>query len=129
MNYIVTESSQNISPIGWHISAKQEFYNLQNFLGGMYVAGGKLKETGTAHWNANNVGATNETGFTALPGGELKSWDPVYDLLGFKGWFWSSSPGIDGGSHFYLALTSGSESVLRSDDPFGSSYSVRCIRD
>jgi uncharacterized protein (TIGR02145 family) len=129
MNYSTAEGSQGICPVGWHVPTNQEFYDLEIFLGGMYVAGGKLKETGTAHWNANNVGATNETGFTALPGGELESWGPVYGLLGYTAWFWSSSPGLIGGSHFYMYLSNGSETLHRMDDPFGSSYSVRCILD
>jgi uncharacterized protein (TIGR02145 family) len=129
MNYTGTEGSGGICPVGWHVPTNQEFYDLESFLGGMSVAGGKLKETGTEHWNANNVGATNETGFTALPGGELQSWGPVYGLLGIKAYFWSSSPGIDGGSHFYMALTNGSGTLYRNNDPFGSSYSVRCIHD
>jgi uncharacterized protein (TIGR02145 family) len=129
MNYTVTEGSRGICPEGWHIPTNQEFYDLENFLGGWLVAGGKLKETGTFHWNANNVGATNVTGFTALPGGELQSWGPVYGLLGIKAYFWSSSPGITGGSHFYMALENGDEKLYRSEEAFGSSYSVRCIHD
>ena len=129
MNYIDTEGSRGICPEGWHVPTNQEFYDLENFLGGWLVAGGKLKETGTAHWNTNNVGATNETGFTALPGGELQSWGPVYGQLGIKAWFWSSSPGITGGSHFYMSVENGEEKLYRSEEAFGSSYSVRCIHD
>jgi uncharacterized protein (TIGR02145 family) len=129
MNYNGTEGSRGICPAGWHVPTNQEFYDLEVFLGGMHVAGGKLKETGTEHWNANNVGATNETGFTALPGGQLQSWGPVYGLIRYTARFWSSSPGTVGGAHFLMSLTSGSETLYRTDDPFGSSYSVRCIRD
>ncbi len=129
MNYIDTEGSRGICPNGWHVPTNQEFYDLENFLGGWLVAGGKLKETGTTHWNANNVGATNETGFTALPGGELDSWGPVYGLLGIKAWFWSSSPGITGGSHFYMSVDNITEKLYRSEEAFGSSYSCRCIHD
>jgi uncharacterized protein (TIGR02145 family) len=129
MNYSETEGSRGICPYGWHVPTNQEFYDLENFLGGWLVAGGKLKETGTAHWNANNVGATNETGFTALPGGELQSWGPVYGMLGIKAYFWSSSPGITGGSHFYMSLENGFEKLWRSEEAFGSSYSCRCIHD
>jgi len=129
MNYTVTEGSRGVCPSGWHVPTNQEFYDLENFLGGWLVAGGKLKETGTTHWNANNVGATNETGFTALPGGELQSWGPVYGLLGIKAWFWSSSPGITGGSHFYMSVDNITEKLYRTEEAFGSSYSVRCIHD
>jgi uncharacterized protein (TIGR02145 family) len=129
MNYIGTEGSRGICPEGWHVPTNQEFFDLENFLGGWLVAGGKLKETGTAHWNADNVGATNETGFTALPGGELDSWGPVYGLLGIKAWFWSSSPGITGGSHFYMSVDNITEKLYRSEEAFGSSYSCRCIHD
>ncbi|MBL0136275.1 MAG: fibrobacter succinogenes major paralogous domain-containing protein [Chitinophagaceae bacterium] len=105
MNYNGTEGSRGICPNGWHIPTNQEFYDLEIFLGGSSVAGGKLKETGTYHWNANNSGATNETGFTALPGGFLQSWGPTYDLLGIRATFWSSSPGTVGGYYFILAAT------------------------
>jgi len=129
MNYNSTEGSRGICPNGWHIPTNQEFYDLENFLGGMTVAGGKLKETGTVHWNANNVGATNETGFTALPGGKLDSWGPIYDRLGIRAYFWSSSPGTVGGYYFYMSLGNGGESIWRSDEEREMAYSVRCIYD
>lgn len=56
-------------PSGWHLPSEEEWNSLKDFLGGTYVAGGKLKETGTSHWNKPNQGATNELGFSALPGG------------------------------------------------------------
>lgn len=129
MNYNGTEGSRGICPNGWHIPTNQEFYDLEIFLGGSSVAGGKLKETGTYHWNANNSGATNETGFTALPGGFLQSWGPTYDLLGIRATFWSSSPGTVGGYYFYLAVSYLGAASYRSDDQLESAYSVRCLHD
>jgi len=61
--------SRNVCPDGWHVPTDTEWTTLTDYLGGTSVAGGKLKETGTTHWTTPNTGATNETGFTALPGG------------------------------------------------------------
>ncbi len=63
-----TVTSGNLCPAGWHVPKNEEWTVLTAYLGGESVAGGKLKETGTAHWNPNSD-ATNESGFTALPGG------------------------------------------------------------
>ena len=69
MGYTTTEGVQGICPVDWHIPTDAEWDILQNYLGGFNVAGGKLKEAGTIHWNAPNAGATNSSGFTALPNG------------------------------------------------------------
>jgi uncharacterized protein (TIGR02145 family) len=69
MQYMRTESIQGICPEGWHLPSDAEWSTLTNFLGGGNVAGGKMKETGTMHWCSPNTGATNTSGFTAIPGG------------------------------------------------------------
>ncbi len=56
-------------PSGWHLASDAELTALTDFLGGVWIAGGKMKETGTAHWFSPNYGATNSSGFTARPGG------------------------------------------------------------
>ena len=63
------EVAQRVCPTGWHLPTDAEWTTLTDYLGGKNVAGGKLKETGTEHWFSPNTGATNESGFTALPGG------------------------------------------------------------
>ncbi len=65
---------QGIAPAGWHLPSKAEWQQLADYLGGLNVAGGKLKEAGTNHWITPNTGATNESGFTALPAGMYAFW-------------------------------------------------------
>ena len=66
---------QGICPNGWHLPSEAEWQQLADFLGGSEIAGGKLKETGNGHWTSPNAGATDETGFTALPAGMWAFWD------------------------------------------------------
>ena len=82
--------SRNICPMGWHLPNDNDWTTLTNYLGGVNIAGGKLKEAGTIHWTTPNAGATNETGFTALPGG-LRSYNGAFTFIGSQGFWWSSS--------------------------------------
>ena len=61
-----TVNTGKLCPIGWHVPIKEEWMKLLTFINDN---GGKLKEVGMAHWHFPNVGATNSSGFTALPGG------------------------------------------------------------
>lgn len=61
--------AEKYRPTGWHLPSRKEMEELIEYLGGIEVAGGKMKEEGTIHWNSPNSMATNESGFTALPGG------------------------------------------------------------
>src|SRR5690554_5475820 len=84
-----------LCPTGWHVPSDAEWTELTDYLGGTSVAGGKLKETGTTHW-ARNTGATNETGFTALPGGGRDDSGTFYGIGG-DGFWWSAT------EHYALA--------------------------
>jgi len=77
--------SGKLAPTGWHVPTDEEWKTLITYLGD--EAGGKLKETGTTHWNSPNTGATNETGFTALPGGSI-GYDAEFGHLGESGCWW-----------------------------------------
>jgi len=68
-NYYVISDPRGICPAGWHVPSLAEWETLSQACGGDAVAGGALKEAGTTHWDAPNTGATNSSGFTALPGG------------------------------------------------------------
>lgn len=63
------ETAQNVCPNGWHLPSIDEWTIIADTLGGRAIAGGKMKEAGTSRWESPNLGATNESGFNALPGG------------------------------------------------------------
>ncbi|MBP6976818.1 MAG: hypothetical protein KBB71_00710 [Lentimicrobiaceae bacterium] len=95
MQYVTTEGAQGICPSGWHIPTQNEFNTIRTFLGGEPVAGGKMKETGTEHWLPPNAGATNESGFTGLPGGYRWSFDGTFLVLRGDCYMWSSTQTYD----------------------------------
>ena len=118
---------QGVCPAGWHLPSDDEWTVLTDYLGGTSVAGGKLKETGTTHWASPNTGATNETGFTALPGGGR---DDVCTFLGIGlgGLWWSAteSSATYAWSRYMDYDTSG---VTRHGNSKEVGFSVRCVRD
>ena len=71
MRNSTSQGAQGIAPEGWHIPTDAEWREMENYLGGASVAGGKMKTAGTSHWNAPNTAATNSSGFSALPAGGI----------------------------------------------------------
>lgn len=128
MNGSVKEKAQGACPDGWHVPSGSEWALLANHLGGVKVAGGKLKEKGTEHWNAPNTGATNASGFTALPSGEYDTEKGIFQLMNDYSVIWSSTGGTGAwAKYFYLAYDDGELHENFYDKTFY--YSVRCIRD
>jgi uncharacterized protein (TIGR02145 family) len=126
-NWYAVSDSRNIAPIGWHVPTDAEWFTLVIYLGGESVAGGKLKETGTSHWQDPNTGATNETGFSALPGGSRTTNGTFHDV-GSNGYWWSSTVGGTG-SAWYRLMYYDRSNVYRYDSGNGDGFSVRCVRD
>jgi len=118
---------QGICPLGWHIPSDAEFTQLINFLGGISVAGGKLKETGTIHWLTPNLGATNESGFTALPGGFRNQGGGFFNLTATGHW-WSTTI-YSSSSAWYHFLDYNGNAVFKNAVSWELGYSVRCIKD
>lgn len=121
-----------LAPKGWHVPSDDEWDTLITNLGGYSLAGGKLKESGTAYWLAPNTGANNEAGFTALPGSEHEgsSGTPGFGQNGISAWWWSSTQN----STYTVLMTSftvsnGNESILKLGLSKTLGFSVRCVKD
>jgi len=124
---VASNGGKNVCPTSWHVPSDAEWTTLTTFLGGVSVAGGKLKETGTTHWKAPNTGATNETGFTALPGG-YRYFSGSYNYIVDFGYWWSSTEQSTTTAWFrymYWANTY----VNRDYNIKKWGFSVRCVRD
>ena len=125
--YAVTDS-RGICPTGWHVPTDAEWTTLTTFLGGSSVAGGKLKEASSSHWISPNTGATNSSGFTALPGGYRNTDIWSFVAVGYDGDWWSSTETSTTSLLNRFMLYSYSE-VGRGTVNKSSGASVRCIRD
>lgn len=126
-NWYAVDDNRSIAPSGWHVPTDDEWQTLINYLGGSSVAGGKLKEAGTTHWNNPNTGATNESGFTALPGGYRFN-NGYYNYLGNYGDFWSSTENYSSDA-WYRELNYYGSSATRNYYYKEGGFSIRCVRD
>jgi uncharacterized protein (TIGR02145 family) len=131
-----TVNTGKLCPTGWHVPADAEWTTLIDYLGGASVAANKLRETGTAHWLSPNTGATNEVGFTALPGGEI--WGSCMEESSSAVWWTSTSVivtlGLDYGNKVEIVVYQMEDKPFHSAVWRGSTIayvgmSVRCIKN
>ncbi len=126
-NWYVVEDSRGLCPNGWHVPTVTEWTVLIDSLGGQSISGGKMKEKGLTHWGDPNIGSTNESGFTGLPGGYRNVNGSFVNMTTYCNW-WTSIE------------TSGSVAKARNlqNDEVDVNYfnydkrlgnSVRCIKD
>jgi uncharacterized protein (TIGR02145 family) len=143
MNGAVTSSSnpsgvQGICPTGWHLPSDAEWQQLEIHLGMSQEEanndvwrgtdeGGKMKETGTSHWLSVSEGTTNESGFTALPGGYRRN-DGGFFINGYDGYWWSSTENSTNYA-WNRSLGYSYDSVCRGCNGKAYGFSVRCIKD
>ena len=129
---------QGICPVGWHLPSDVEWQQLEMYLGMSPEQanftelrgtdeGGKLKETGTTHWADPNTGATNETGFTALPGG-YRHFFVSFQYIGFGALWWSATEG-NFENAYYRSVGNDSSFIYRYFNPRESGFSVRCVKN
>ncbi|MDY0207657.1 MAG: FISUMP domain-containing protein [Pseudomonas sp.] len=126
---LIPSGVQGVCPSGWHLPSNGEWEELIDYLGGEEIAGGKLKEAGTAHWSSPNTGATNEVGFTALAGG-YRDTDKTFKDIADVGYWWSTT------EHYkfdylawypYVSFDLNKVSEISSSKESG--FSIRCVRD
>ncbi len=127
-NWYAATDSRKIAPEFWHVPTEEDWTILTTYLGGGSVAGGKMKEAGYAHWNDPNTGATNESGFTALPGGYRYDGDGSYRQMGDYGYFWSALEFNDLHAYDHFLIYDHSDLILNGHKK-KAGFSVRCLRD
>jgi uncharacterized protein (TIGR02145 family) len=136
--YAINDSC-NIAPEGWHVPCDEEWKTLEKYLGMSQAdadttgwrgtdEGGKMKEIGTFRWESPNYGATNESGFSALPGGCRFDYGE-FDALGFYASFWSSTEADPTFCAWYRYLLRSDSKVFRSFYNKLRGFSIRCVRD
>ncbi len=128
-NGFAVHDPRNIAPEGWHVPSDSEWQVLQDYLGATN-AGGKTKTTGTTHWNSPNLGATNESGFSALPAG-VRPPAGVFTNRGEIAFFWTTTQAIPPPLvSNYLRGMGYAETTFRNQAwPWQGGLSLRCIKD
>lgn len=137
-NWYAVNNSSKLAPKGWHVPTDAEWKTLEMALGMTQASAdstgwrgtnesGKLKETGTTHWNSPNTSATNSSGFGALPGG-YRNYNGTDDNVGDCGYWWSATAyGATYAWRRYLFYNN--SQVYRSNYYKTYGFSVRCVRD
>ncbi len=124
-----TVNTGKLCPTGWHVPTDAQWTILTTYLGDLSVVGGKLKETGTLHWNSPNTGATNEINFSAIPGGyrTFNSTATCFSM-GIGGSMWSSTSNT-AAQAWERAIGHTSAAILVISAEKGYGVSVRCVED
>jgi len=133
-NWYAVKDSRNIAPVGWHVPSEAEWNSLINYLGGTTGAGGKLKAVSNL-WTNPNTGATNSSGFTALPAGWRQDGNWPGSTVGYGGMgsaaeFWTISENTNPlGTGWDFVLYNNSVNIYEAYDYKGVGFPVRCIKD
>jgi len=127
-NWYAVNDPRGLAMTGWHIPTDSEWTTLTDCLGGMSVAGGKMKEDSTLHWWDSNINATNSSGFTGLPGGGRRPDGESIYIGGFGIW-WSSTEDINTTKALNIGLSYDNGSTERLADNKNFGLSIRCVKD
>lgn len=132
-NWYAVNDPRGLAPQGWHVATATELANLVQYLGGSDVAGGKMKAI-SPYWYLGNIGATNSSGFSALPGGELYIGEfggPSWDSAGYGGSWWTSTETSALYAYWYVLGWSGPGITISGNSEMQkpAALSVRCVKD
>jgi uncharacterized protein (TIGR02145 family) len=118
---------KGVCPNGWHVPSSAEWHKMLAFLGGASVAGGPLKAISSL-WDIPNMGATNSSGFTALPGGLGDTTLSSFDDLGVKAYFWSATR-MDQTFCYPFSISYADANVSANPGRDQKQLSCRCVKD
>lgn len=125
--YVVTDN-RNVCPCGWHVPAQEEWAELIKYLGGdVEQIGANLKDSGTKNWDAPNKGATNSSGFTAIPSG-ARDYTSAFVWFGKSASFWTST-GNDIDDAYFYSLDHLNTKLVEDVYSRKAGHAVRCIKD
>ncbi|MBD3387296.1 T9SS type A sorting domain-containing protein [candidate division KSB1 bacterium] len=138
-NWYAVDDERGIAPDGWHVPTDAEWKQLERFLGLSRseandegwrgsIGGGKLKQAEILYWKSPNTGATNESGFSALPGGYRLSVYGKFSSMGNYAYFWTASASDNDGA-WSRSLNTHSSGIGRSYGSEHYGFSVRCVKD
>jgi len=120
-------SRKSLAPSDWNVPSVADWSLLFNYLGGISIAGGKMKEAGLNHWLDPNTDATNFSGFTGLPGGYRGNTSLGQNLTGTGHWWCSDYVAPFAAAFFQLSWTSGA--VVNSTFDNRTGISVRWVKN
>lgn len=123
---------KKLAPTGWHVPSNAEIMEFYfSCLISQAVAGGKMKATGTIQignglWEEPNNGATNESGFTGLPGGYRTNLG--FDEKGIYGMWWNSDE-LNTTNSYNFSLKNNTNNALLFESQNNIGFSVRCMKN
>lgn len=126
-NWYVVNTGK-LCPAGWHVPTQTEWMILVDLFGGIDRAGGKLKEMSTYQWLSPNIDATNESRFTALPGGARVGSNGFFMEIGTGAHFWSNTY-FNEADALYFGLANTTGIVYSTNADKRNAFSVRCLKD
>jgi uncharacterized protein (TIGR02145 family) len=136
-NWFAVADPRNLCPSGWHVPSDAEWSALIGHLDPTHdpaavgvqsgAAGGALKSAGQLYWQFPNADATNNAGFSALPGG-FRNVSGSFGSLSGSGWWWGATA-ADSDNALARSLFASGGSINRLSTNQNRGYSVRCVRD